>query len=187
MQDEETDLSFADVNTSSAPKRPYTAPLLNDDPDNENAPDLAAEGVHIFWSTRPGSNRRPPRWQRGGGARSNAYLQLLPCKQLQGAAHGCTGDGSRLYPAPALGPAFPLPAVAELRGCRGVESDRPPPASERLRRLVQNRIQSGSTTRISSLAPMPAHAQAVLLLCEAAGVSNGLQRERATRRCRYHL
>ncbi len=32
------DPSFADVNTSSAPKRPYTAPLLNDDPDNENAP-----------------------------------------------------------------------------------------------------------------------------------------------------
>ncbi len=52
MQDEETDLSFADVNTSSAPKRPYTAPLLNDDPDNENAPDLATEGVHFIWSTR---------------------------------------------------------------------------------------------------------------------------------------
>ncbi len=83
MQDEETDLSFADVNTSSAPKRPYTAPLLKDDPDNENAPDLAAEGVHLIWSTRPGSlascardalaerssaaNRRPPRWQGDAG------------------------------------------------------------------------------------------------------------------------
>ena len=58
MQDEETDLSLADVNTSSAPKRPYTAPRLNDDPDNENAPDLAAEGVHLIWSTRPGSLAR---------------------------------------------------------------------------------------------------------------------------------
>ncbi len=49
----------------------------------KNAPDLAAEGVHIFWSTRPGSqagfardalaerssaaNRRPPRWQGDAG------------------------------------------------------------------------------------------------------------------------
>jgi hypothetical protein len=33
----------------------------------ENAPDLAAEGVHLFWSTRPGSNRRPPRWQGDAG------------------------------------------------------------------------------------------------------------------------
>jgi hypothetical protein len=37
MQDEETDLSFADFNTSS-PKRPDTALLFNDGPDNENAP-----------------------------------------------------------------------------------------------------------------------------------------------------
>ena len=79
MQDEETDLSFADFNTPSAPKRPYTTPLLNDGPTNENAPDLADGGVHFIWSTRPGSragsarqalaerssaaNRRPPRLQ----------------------------------------------------------------------------------------------------------------------------
>jgi len=37
MQDEETDLSFADFNNSS-PKRPDTTLLLNDGPDNENAP-----------------------------------------------------------------------------------------------------------------------------------------------------
>jgi hypothetical protein len=44
MQDEETDLSFADFNTPSAPKRPYTTPLLNDGPDSENAPDLTSRG-----------------------------------------------------------------------------------------------------------------------------------------------
>ncbi len=48
MQDEETDLSFADVNTSSATRRPYTAPLLNDDPDNENAPDLTGRGRSLY-------------------------------------------------------------------------------------------------------------------------------------------
>jgi hypothetical protein len=48
MQDEETDLSFADVNTSPAPKRPYTAPLLNDDPDNENAPDQTDRGHSLY-------------------------------------------------------------------------------------------------------------------------------------------
>jgi hypothetical protein len=41
----------------------------------------------------------PPRWQRGGGVRNDAYLQLLLCEQRQGAAHSGTGDGSRLYPA----------------------------------------------------------------------------------------
>jgi len=46
---------------------------------------------------------RPPRWQKGGGVRNNAYLRLLLCEQRQGAAHGGIGDGSRLYPAPALG------------------------------------------------------------------------------------
>ena len=125
MQDEETDLSFADVNTSSAPKRPYTAPLLNDDPDNENAPDpnwprafnltgardRARSGVPFaagHAGACPAAHTRrlliarssPPRWQRGGGVRSNAYLQLLLCEQRQGAAHSGICDGSRLYPAP---------------------------------------------------------------------------------------
>ena len=44
MQDEETDLSFADFSAPSAPKRPYTAPLSNDGPNNENAPDLIGRG-----------------------------------------------------------------------------------------------------------------------------------------------
>ena len=44
LQDEETDLSFADFSAPSAPKRPYTAPLLSDDTDNENAPDLTGRG-----------------------------------------------------------------------------------------------------------------------------------------------
>jgi hypothetical protein len=76
MQDEETALSFADVNTSSAPRRPYTAPLLNDDPDNENAPNLAAEGVHLIWSARPGSNRRPSAWECDEG-RETALVFVL--------------------------------------------------------------------------------------------------------------
>jgi len=48
MQDEETDLGFANVGTSPAPKRPYTAPLLSDDPDSENAPDLTGRGRSHF-------------------------------------------------------------------------------------------------------------------------------------------
>ena len=40
MQDEETDLSFADFGSALAPKRPYTAPLSSDHADSENAPDL---------------------------------------------------------------------------------------------------------------------------------------------------
>ncbi len=69
MQDEETDLSLADVNTSSAPKRPYTAPRLNDDPDNENAPDRTSRGrsfdlEHETELELLGSfASSPPRWQ----------------------------------------------------------------------------------------------------------------------------
>jgi hypothetical protein len=48
MQDEETDLSFADFGSPSAPKRPYTAPLLSDGSDNENAPDLTGRGRSHF-------------------------------------------------------------------------------------------------------------------------------------------
>ncbi len=44
MQGEETDLSFADFKTPSSPKRPDTALLLDDGPDNENAPDLSGRG-----------------------------------------------------------------------------------------------------------------------------------------------
>jgi hypothetical protein len=44
MPDEETDLSFADFSTGSSPKRPYTAPLLNESPDSENAPDRTGRG-----------------------------------------------------------------------------------------------------------------------------------------------
>jgi len=32
--------------------------------DMKTPPTELAEGVHFSWSTRPGSNRRPPRWQR---------------------------------------------------------------------------------------------------------------------------
>jgi len=36
----------------------YPAPGLSTDGEQENAPDLAAEGVHFIWSTRPGSQAR---------------------------------------------------------------------------------------------------------------------------------
>jgi hypothetical protein len=83
MQDEETDLSFADFSAPSAPKRPYTAPLLNDDPTNENAPDLTGRGRSLDLEHETGlagglrplalaerssaANRRPPRWQGDAG------------------------------------------------------------------------------------------------------------------------
>jgi hypothetical protein len=82
----------------------------------ENAPDLTGRGRSLYLEHETGlagglrplalaerssaANRRPPRWQRGGTARNNAYLQLLLCKQRQGAAHSGICDDSRLYPAP---------------------------------------------------------------------------------------
>ncbi len=48
MPDEEADLSFADFSTGSSPKRPYTAPLLNESPDSENAPDLTDRGRSLY-------------------------------------------------------------------------------------------------------------------------------------------
>jgi len=57
------DPSFADVNTSSAPKRPYTAPLLNDDPDNENAPTWQPRA--FTWS----GTRDRARWRAFGALR----------------------------------------------------------------------------------------------------------------------
>ena len=45
MQDEETDLSIADVNTSSAPKRPYIAPLLNDEPGDSEPYRFGPKGI----------------------------------------------------------------------------------------------------------------------------------------------
>jgi hypothetical protein len=80
MQDEEADLSFAGFGTLSAPKRPYTAPLLSDGPDRENAPDLSGRGRSLYLEHETGlagglrplalaerssaTNRRSPRWQR---------------------------------------------------------------------------------------------------------------------------
>jgi hypothetical protein len=70
MQDEETDLSLADFKTPSSPKRPETALLLNDGPDNENAPDLTGRGrlenlEHETGLELLGSfASSPPRWQR---------------------------------------------------------------------------------------------------------------------------
>jgi len=60
MQDEETDLSFADFGTPCAPKRPYTAPLLNDDPNNENAPDLTSRGRSLFLEHETGLEPATP-------------------------------------------------------------------------------------------------------------------------------
>ena len=60
MQDEETDLSFADFGTEQAPKRPYTAPLLSDDSDNENAPDLTGRGRSVFLEHETGLEPATP-------------------------------------------------------------------------------------------------------------------------------
>ena len=46
------------------------------------------------------ANRRPSAWETEPRVRSDAYLQLLPCRGLQGAAQSGICDGSRLYPAP---------------------------------------------------------------------------------------
>jgi hypothetical protein len=60
MPDEETDLSFADFGTKSAPKRPYTAPLPNDDPDNENAPDLTGREHSVLLEHETGLEPATP-------------------------------------------------------------------------------------------------------------------------------
>ena len=46
------------------------------------------------------ANRRPSAWETEPRVRSDAYLQLLPCRELQIAAKSGICDGSRLYPAP---------------------------------------------------------------------------------------
>jgi hypothetical protein len=58
--EEETDLSFADFSTRSAPKRPYTAPLLSDDLDNENAPDLTSRGRSLYLEHETGLEPATP-------------------------------------------------------------------------------------------------------------------------------
>jgi len=54
----------------------------------------------ISWRAQQDSNLRPSGPQYETDPRNDAGLRLLPCKGLQGAAPGCTRDGSRLYPAP---------------------------------------------------------------------------------------
>jgi hypothetical protein len=72
------------------------------------------EGAQEWWRTRPGSNRRLPRWQRGGGVRSNAYLRLLLCKALHATARDCTGDGPRPDPAPLVAGSNPEIGLIEF-------------------------------------------------------------------------
>ena len=60
MQDEETELSFADFSTGSSPKRPYTAPLLNETPDSENAPDLTGRGRSLLMEHETGLEPATP-------------------------------------------------------------------------------------------------------------------------------
>ena len=59
------------------------------------------EALWFFsWRAQQDSNLRPSGPQYETDPRNDAGLRLLPCKGLQGAAPGCTRDGSRLYPAP---------------------------------------------------------------------------------------
>ena len=46
------------------------------------------------------ANRRPSAWETEPRVRSNAYLQLLRCMRLQGAAQSGTGDVARRHTAP---------------------------------------------------------------------------------------
>ena len=85
MQDEETDLSFADVNTSSAPRRPYTAPLLSDDSDNKNAPDRTGRGRSLYLEHETGREPATPAL----ATCSDPLISLrFPAKPPQGAALG---------------------------------------------------------------------------------------------------
>jgi hypothetical protein len=69
----------------------------------------AGRGEKFFVRPPPGGQNISPEPTRPSGSktdpneRSDAYLHLLLCEQLQGAARGGIGDGSRLYPAPILG------------------------------------------------------------------------------------
>ena len=56
----------------------------------------------LVWSTRPGSNRRPPRWQRGEAPRSNGYLRLPPCRERHRAALDCSEYGPTALYGPSL-------------------------------------------------------------------------------------
>ena len=49
-----------------------------------------AEPQGVEWHAGRDSNPRPSGSKTEGGARSNAYLQLQPCKRLQQAALDCT-------------------------------------------------------------------------------------------------
>jgi hypothetical protein len=122
---------------------------------NENAPDQTGQGRSRLLENETGlasglrprcaaeqdsaENRRPPRWQRGGRPRANAYLHLLPGEPRQGTAQGGAESGSRLYPAPDSGRGVPpmghsrVPgsgygslrvASARIRGCGSRERNR---------------------------------------------------------------
>jgi len=69
------DLSFADFEIHDGSKRLYPAPGSTTDREHENAPDLAAEGVQVTWSTRPGLNRRPSAWQERTNPRKTNNLR----------------------------------------------------------------------------------------------------------------
>ena len=84
--EEEMDLSFADFEVRDGPERLYPAPTSATDNKHKSAPDLTGRGRSRFLEHETGLEllgsfaSSPPRWQRGGGVRSNAYLQLLPQK-----------------------------------------------------------------------------------------------------------
>ena len=78
-------MSFADFSTRSAPKRPYTAPLLSDDPDNENAPDLTGRGHSVYLEHETGLEPATPTL----ATCSDPWILLpFPAKPPQGAALG---------------------------------------------------------------------------------------------------
>ena len=115
MPEEESDLSFADFSFERDAKRLYTAPAEIDAQKEQSASELSPRKHFGIMERETGfagqrswpcacdcvaANRRPSAWETEPRVRSDAYLQLLPCRGLQGAAQSGTGDVARRHTAP---------------------------------------------------------------------------------------
>jgi hypothetical protein len=60
IREEEVDLGFAEFHTVEGPGRPYTAPAPDDDPTNENAPDLNSRRRSVFLEHETGLEPATP-------------------------------------------------------------------------------------------------------------------------------
>jgi len=76
-----------------------TAPLDTASIETKKSEQVCVGLLESWWSWGE-SNPRPQDCQKPRRVRNDANLHLLRCEGVQGAALGCTCDGSRLYPAP---------------------------------------------------------------------------------------